>query len=39
MTYAIESMILLRRNLLKTWRVPMLLFFALFQLTISTPYS
>ena len=31
MTYAIESMILLRRNLLKTWRVPMLLFFALFQ--------
>ena len=31
MTYAIESMILLRRNLLKTRRVPMLLFFALFQ--------
>ncbi len=31
MTYATESLILLRRNLLKTWRVPMLLFFALFQ--------
>jgi ABC-2 type transport system permease protein len=31
MTYAIESAILLRRNLVKTVRVPMLLFFALFQ--------
>ena len=31
MTYATESLILLRRNLLKTRRVPMLLFFALFQ--------
>ncbi len=31
MTYAIESLILVRRNLLKTVRVPMLLFFALFQ--------
>jgi ABC-2 type transport system permease protein len=31
MTYVSESVILMSRNLLKTWRVPMLLFFALFQ--------
>ena len=31
MTFAVESSILLRRNLLKTIRVPMLVFFSLFQ--------